>query len=58
MTKHKTSEFTFDDGVFLPFEEAKPKHVQFFCMTDNDLAESCNLRLFYMMPLISDAESN
>lgn len=51
--KKKTSEFTFDDGVVFSLkEDYKPSHVQFFCKTDNEEAESCNLRLFQMMPLV------
>ena len=50
--KKKTSEFTFDDGVVYSLkQDEKPSHVQFFCKTDNEEAESCNLRLFQMMPL-------
>ena len=46
LSKKKTSEFSFDDGVLLSLQEDKPNHVQFFCKTDNDESESCNLRLF------------
>ena len=46
LSKKKTSEFSFDDGVLLSLQEDKPNHVQFFCKTDNEEAESCNLRLF------------
>ena len=55
--KKKTSEFTFDDGVVFSLkEDYRPSHVQFFCKTDNEEAESCNLRLFQMMPLVNADE--
>ena len=55
--KKKTAEFTFDDGVVYSLkEDYKPSHVQFFCKTDNEEAESCNLRLFQMMPLVKAVE--
>lgn len=51
LAKKLTSDFTFDDGVVLSLKESKPSHVQFFCKTSKALdAESCNLRLFQMMP--------
>lgn len=57
LAKKKTSEFTFDDGVYFSFDrDVRPGHVQFFCKTDNEEAESCNLRLFQMMPSAAPAD--
>ena len=41
--------FDFDDGLMIQFETQKPKHVTYYCQTDNAKeAESCDLRLFRM----------
>ena len=37
----------FDDGLYFDFKEfIKPKHISFYCMTDDEKAESCDFRLF------------
>ena len=37
----------FDDGLYFRFGGIiKPKHISFMCKTDNEDAESCDLRLF------------
>jgi hypothetical protein len=36
----------FDDGYEITFPEAKPEHIQFYCMTDSQEKESCDIRLY------------
>lgn len=44
--KKSIAKFDFDDGVYLKFENSKPRHLQFFCKTLNHDAESCDMRLY------------
>lgn len=47
LKKRKKAKYAFDDGLIYKFnDEAQPRHVQFWCKTDNSNAESCNLRLY------------
>lgn len=37
----------FDDGLYFKFDKLiKPKHISFYCKTDNADVESCNFRVF------------
>ena len=40
----------FDDGLYFKFSKIiKPKHISFYCKTDNsEEAESCDLRMFQL----------
>ena len=49
LTKQKTADFSFDDGLLFRLPDSKPKHVQFFCKSDDALTESCDLRLFQLL---------
>ena len=37
----------FDDGLYFKFDKKiKPKHISFYCKTDDKSSESCDFRLF------------
>lgn len=35
LKKPSSSSQNFDDGYYVRFKEAKPQHIQFYCMTDS-----------------------
>ena len=46
LQKKASASFAYDDGLVIKFEKSKPRHLQFYCMTNTEDAESCDLRLF------------
>ena len=44
--KPDTGKHNFDDGVLIRFNETQPQHLSFWCKTDNENLESCDVRLF------------
>lgn len=39
----------FDDGLYFKFDKIiKPKHVSFYCKTDDEASEACNFRMFQL----------
>lgn len=46
LKKPSSSSQNFDDGYYVRFKEAQPKHIQFYCMTDSGEKESCDVRLY------------
>ena len=53
LTKKKITENVqvrpFDDGLYYLFDKLiKPKHISFYCKTDNEAVESCDFRLFHV----------
>ena len=46
MTKPKDAKQTFDDGALIRFPLSKPQHLTFWCRTNDETLESCDVRLF------------
>ena len=44
--KKAFANYDFDDGLKLSFNDSKPSHLQFWCKTNSNYSESCNVRLF------------